>query len=272
MIAKISKWIAIAALIAIFLPGAAMAKEPEELRLNWKIDLAATSIAASGWIITMAAMGQMAPAGCRWCDVNAFDKWGHDNIRWSNTGSANRAVHITGFALAPLAAFGLDAFAAHQSGNISNFLTDALIIAEASTLAAFTGQIVKIASGRQRPYAHFGGGSQSPSDNISFYSGHTTLAFALAVSSGTVASMRGYSLAPWIWGAGLGIAATTGYLSIASDRHYLTDVIAGAAIGSAFGFGIPYLFHRPRARNPKTPLVSVQPAHGGGLITIAGMW
>ncbi len=254
------------------MPSAAFAEEPRELHLSWKTDLAVTSIAATGWIITTAAMDHIAPSNCRWCEDNSFDKWGHNNIRWSNTGAANTAVYITGYGLAPLAAFGLNALAANHDGQISNFPTDALIIAEASALSAFAGQIVKIATGRQRPGAHFGSGSQSPRDNISFYSGHTTLAFALAVSSGTVATMRGYSLAPWIWGAGLTIAATTGYLSIASDRHYLTDVIAGAAIGSAFGFGIPYLFHRPHQRDPRTPMIAVQPAQGGGFITVSKMW
>jgi hypothetical protein len=35
--------------------------------------------------------------------------------------------------------------------------------------------------------------------DVSFWSGHTSLAFALAVSSGTVASSRGYDLAPLVW-------------------------------------------------------------------------
>ena len=36
----------------------------------------------------------------------------------------------------------------------------------------------------------------------------------------------------------------TGYLRIASDRHYFTDVMAGAVVGTAVGVGVPFLFHR----------------------------
>lgn len=236
------------------------------------MDLAVTGIAASGWIIMMAAKNQIAPSKCRWCDVDPFDEWGHDNIRWSNTGAADAAVHVTGYALAPLAAFGLDALAAGRDGVISDFFVDALLIAEASALSCFTAEIVKISTGRQRPYAHFGGGSVSPRDNMSFYSGHTSLAFSLAVSSGTVATMRGYGLAPVIWGAGLAVAAATGYLGLAADRHYLTDVIAGAVIGSAFGFGIPYIFHRPREDENLRTFFSAVPVQGGALLTVNGRW
>jgi len=60
------------------------------------------------------------------------------------------------------------------------------------------------------------------------------------------------NLPPFIWGTGLAIAATTGYLSIAADRHYLTDVITAAAVGSAFGFGIRTSFIVRIKRMPRT--------------------
>ena len=56
----------------------------------------------------------------------------------------------------------------------------------------------------------------------SFYSAHTALAFASAFGSCRV------SIA-------LPIAAGTGYFRIAAGRHYLTDVLAGAAAGTLTG-------------------------------------
>lgn len=256
--------------IAVFLNGSVFAAE-KELRYNLKADLVVTGIAVTGYAITAAAKNQLLPSNCRWCQVNSFDKWGRDNVKWSNTGAANKAVYVTGYALAPMAAFGLDALAAGLDGRLSEFAPDALIIAEAAALSAFTTELVKIAAGRQRPRAHYGGGSTSPGDNNSFYSGHTSLAFSLAAASGTVATMRGYRYAPLVWGTGMAIAATTGYLSIAADRHYLTDVIAGAVIGSAFGVGIPYLFHRPRDET-QNMMVSAFPVESGGLLTVSGSW
>jgi len=44
--------------------------------------------------------------------------------------------------------------------------------------------------------------------------------------------------------AGLGFAATA-CLRIAADRHYATDVLSGAAVGSAIGFTVPHFAHGP---------------------------
>jgi membrane-associated phospholipid phosphatase len=88
--------------------------------------------------------------------------------------------------------------------------------------------------------------AQRKDDNLSFYSGHTSLTFTLATASGTVASLRGYSLAPAIWSAGLGVAALAGWLRIAADKHYLSDVLVGAVAGSLAGVLLPVLFHGRR--------------------------
>lgn len=255
---------------AIF-PARAFA-EVKKLPYNLELDLAVTAGSAISWVGMSMAQNKLAPANCRWCQVDSFDKWGHDELKWSNTGAANTAVYVTGYALVPLAAFGLDALAAHKEGAFDGFWADALIIAEASSVACLFAQIVKVTAGRERPRSYYGGGVTEPADNLSFYSGHTTLAFSLAVSSGTVATMRGYELAPWIWGTGIGVAAMTGYLSVASDRHYLTDVITGAGVGAAFGFGIPYLFHRPKEEKFDRLAFSAIPMEGGALLTVGGGW
>ncbi len=81
--------------------------------------------------------------------------------------------------------------------------------------------------------------------------------------------MRGYRLAPWIWGAGLSLAVATAYLRIAADRHYASDVTVGAAIGSLTGFAVPYLFHNPKRR------FMVAPApldHGGVALAVRGIF
>ena len=57
--------------------------------------------------------------------------------------------------------------------------------------------------------------------------------------------MRGYTLAPLVWATSLPVALVTGYLRIAADRHYFTDVLVGAVLGSAIGFVVPFVFHRP---------------------------
>jgi len=77
----------------------------------------------------------------------------------------------------------------------------------------------------------------------SFYSGHTSAAFALMVFLASVferlhpdSSARG-----WVWGGCLTAAATTGYLRYAAGRHYPTDILVGAAMGAFVGYLVPSL-------------------------------
>ena len=49
------------------------------------------------------------------------------------------------------------------------------------------------------------------------------------------------------------LALATGYLRIAADRHWATDVATGWAVGAAFGVGVPWLLHRTAAPTP-TPV------------------
>jgi membrane-associated phospholipid phosphatase len=83
------------------------------------------------------------------------------------------------------------------------------------------------------------------------------------VSTATVASMRHYRWAPVIWAVGLLGAATVGYLRIAADQHYFTDVLVGAVAGSSIGFAVPYGLHR----GPSALAVSPVPG-GGAMLTV----
>lgn len=61
----------------------------------------------------------------------------------------------------------------------------------------------------------------------SFPSGHTATAFM-----GAELLRREYwDVSPWIGVAGYAIAAGTGFFRMYNNRHWLTDVIAGAGIG-----------------------------------------
>ncbi len=63
----------------------------------------------------------------------------------------------------------------------------------------------------------------------------------MATSAGEVARRRGSPVAPLIYATGYAIAISTGYLRIAADKHYFTDVAVGAAVGTAVGFAVPAL-------------------------------
>ena len=67
------------------------------------------------------------------------------------------------------------------------------------------------------------------SDYYSFPSGHTTEAFA----SAEFLYQEYKDVSPWYGIAGYTMAATTGYLRMYNNKHWLGDIVAGAGIGIA---------------------------------------
>ena len=100
---------------------------------------------------------------------------------------------------------GLDALAANHDDAMHGFGADALIIAESMVIAGSLNQAVKFVDARERPFVHALSPDEKlhtahPNDNdVSFFSAHTSVGMAIAVSAGTVASMRGYRFAPIVW-------------------------------------------------------------------------
>jgi membrane-associated phospholipid phosphatase len=252
------------AVCAVTVEACAQTAPPEGLRTDVRVDLPVAAGAAALWLALELLKGDLAPASCRVCDrhpdgsdaLNGPDAAVRAALRWHDPGAAAVASNVTGFVLAPVAALGMDAVAAAADGRSHEIPANVLVLAEAAALAGTLDAIVKLAVGRQRPFVHFRDDATArpePDDNLSFYSGHTSLAFSLAVGSGTIASMRGYPLAPVVWATGLPVALLTGYLRIGADKHYFTDVLTGALLGSAVGFVVPFVFHRANAASGNAP-------------------
>jgi membrane-associated phospholipid phosphatase len=243
--------------------------EESDLRYDWRVDGAVTAAAFAFWGGTQLFESRLAPADCRWCDPGSLDASVRGALRWNDTGAANLASNLGAYVFVPLTSLGLLALDAQREGRLGELPGDGLVIAEAVALNGALTQIVKFATGRERPFVHALPDAQKPltahpaDNNVSFYSSHTSFAFSLAVSTASVASMRHCRWAPLIWAVGLAGAATVGYLRIAADQHYFTDVLAGAAAGSAIGFAVPYGFHRGAGTLAASPLPG-----GGAMLTI----
>lgn len=240
-----------------------------ELRYNLRYDIPLFLAGYISWTTLEQLRPQLAPSRCRICDhdLNALDEAGR-GLRWNNPALAGTFSDITANALVPAATVGFSAYLAGRDGAFSNVPLDLLFVAQAVSFANAANLVGKYAFARRRPYARGedGGGGDT---NVSLYSGHTSYAFALVVSSGTVASMRGYRGAGYLWASGLTLATATAYFRVAANQHYVTDVIGGAVAGSAFGFLFPYLLHRPILhRSPVLP--SVTPTAGGAVVSVAG--
>jgi membrane-associated phospholipid phosphatase len=281
-------WLAAAVVVAVSSSGVETARaggpggEGGEgaLVIDWRVHVPIVVAGGVGWILSEALLKDgLAEERCDWCGGNGFDDHVRDELRWSRPDAAHRLSDGVGFGLAPLSAFGLTALAAWHDGRAAEWPVDAFVVLEAAVLSADLSQLVKFQTARARPYMRDGLALEPSADsNLSFYSGHTSFAFSLAVASGTVASLRGYRAAPAIWAAGLAAAAATGWLRIAADKHYATDVLTGAAVGAAVGFVVPYFLHRTRRkksdeqeRRPGLEL-GVLPREGGGLVSIGIRW
>lgn len=130
-----------------------------------------------------------------------------------------------------------------------DFVTDFVMYAETLLLANGIKEITKLCVNRIRPYMYYDSDSFPESDvkngdfANSFMSGHTTLAFASATFASYTFS-KYFPESTWkipFACLSYGLATTTAGLRMASGNHFLTDVLAGAVLGSACGFLVPFV-------------------------------
>jgi len=122
-----------------------------------------------------------------------------------------------------------------------------MVYAQTVTLAYFGKNILKFAFPRQRPWMYsLQETGLVPPDSYgidSFPSGHATMAFA-AAAFGVAALTTFFPGSPYtapLIAADLSLAALTAAFRVLGGMHFVTDVLAGAALGTAVGLAVPYL-------------------------------
>jgi membrane-associated phospholipid phosphatase len=248
-----------AVLALALLAGAARAAEP--LAVDWKRDgaIVGAALLVGGGLTVFE--DDLTPDRCRFCDPNAFDRAGRDALRWSTPSRARLASDVLANGVLPAAVLLHAVGAGFVEGGARRTAEDVTSVVEAVLIATDLNLLVKGAAGRLRPYAWASGSSGGTDANRSFYSGHTSLAFSLAAAAGTVATLRKYRSARWVWAIGMPLAAGVAYLRVAGDAHWVTDVLTGAAVGGAIGFAVPWTLHRPRGGRGTG--LELYPAPGG---------
>lgn len=262
-----------------------MDAEAVELRHDLRVDIPVTASLAAVTVGFRLVRDDMEPSHCRICDgdrigdgrVNAVDDWFRTALRRPDTGPANYTSYVLAFGAAPLGAIGFTVLASVDEGRSKNVLVDLLVVAEGGFSAMLATEVLESVTLRTRPYVHAMADDAERNAEIaktgafhSFPAGHVVGSFGVAAAAGTVASMRGYRLAPLVWTAGIVFGVGTAYTRMAADRHYFTDVLAGAGIGTAIGAGIPLLFHSPRPPLGDSTRFTATPVPGGHVIGIAG--
>ena len=126
--------------------------------------------------------------------------------------------------------------------------------------AAITTSVTKAAFGRERPGGGTGEGRFFSGDSI-FPSGHTARSFAIAA---VIADRHGRKAA-WV---AYPLAALVGLSTIEQDRHWASDVVAGAGLGLAIGKGLAAR-HPAAPRDPARTTWHVMPSREGVLVRVA---
>lgn len=126
-----------------------------------------------------------------------------------------------------------------------NFGVDALIISQTLSADLLATALLKVMVRRARPLTYnpeFDKAVRFDGDaRLSFPSGHASMAFA-AASTASVMLLKRY---PGRLGAQLGVAgaylgaSTVATLRVLGGKHFISDVLAGAALGTLIGLVIP---------------------------------
>jgi len=255
------RWTSGAVLVAIVLSAGPPTRADDaaaDLRANTWPDLRADAWRAAGtsvgaFAVTSVLLATWKNDHCRWCSAPEIDVKVRDALLWTHPVDAQRASDVLVSVAIPVLAAG-DAIRSTTSW--TNAGLDALVVAESASLTGLTTLIAKNGFARLRPGRPPTPG-QASGMYQSFWSGHTSTAFAIAVSQAMQDTMRDDPAAPWVWAVGLTLATAVGYFRIAGDEHWFTDVVVGAAWGGAFGVGVPLLEKR------LVHGVTLSPAPGG---------
>ena len=202
-----------------------------------------TAAVGLSWLLSETVLKPtFAAAECRWCEAPGFDISVRNALVWGNTGRADLLSNINVYAVSPIVGFGLLVASDHDAG-WGRLFDDTIPVAESIMIGQALTQVIKFSVGRQRPYAHFAPAGTAPGtdDNTSFVSGHSALGFSITASAGMICHWRHYWTEPYVWGAGIALSLSTEYLRMGADKHYLTDVVAGGAVGFATGMIVPRL-------------------------------
>ncbi|HEX7622647.1 MAG TPA: phosphatase PAP2 family protein [Anaeromyxobacteraceae bacterium] len=239
----------------------ALAADAPPLRPSYDlaVDGAVTAAAAGGTLALLLLEGELAPVSCRWCEPGRLDGELARQVGWRDPKLASTFSDVLQVAIGG-GVLGYTLVEGHRRGDREAGYANALLITEATSLALLLEQAVKYSVGRSRPqvwldHAELSSGRDG---NLSFFSGHTTFAFAVAASSSTLLLSQHAPGAVALSVLAFSAAGLTGYLRMAAEQHYLMDVLAGAAVGTLVGWAVPHFFHAPREGG-----LALRPAPGG---------
>jgi membrane-associated phospholipid phosphatase len=261
------KWTSIMFVVVMWAAVPAFAQLPSPYKLSWETDASICLPGAAGVLggyiaersvqpLTAQEIGQLSRSS-----VNGFDR--SATYLYSTTANTVSDVVYGAAAIAPFILF-------TDESMRKDWQTISVMYGETMEWFGAATMIAKGTVQRIRPYVYNPNVSMDEKYSLeaqeSFFSAHSTIAFASAVFVSTVYSeyYPDSKWKPYIWTGSLLAASAVGYLRYAAGQHYPSDILVGAIVGSAIGYTIPWL-HKTHFDNTKvdmgmydgTPCISV---------------
>jgi membrane-associated phospholipid phosphatase len=238
-----SRLLAVSSLALVLHTGRADAEVPldEARSTNHYVVRSAAVAAVLGLTFTIPAIFEVAPS------TGPASEWfpGDESVRRNSSAAAAQASDV-----ALVSTIATPLVAQLAGGVDTTFANTTLLYVESLSANGFFNTLVKYTVQRPRPYTHqrdVAAGpyieSQGKDAFLSFYSGHSSTAFAAAVA-GSYLFAAGHpdsSARRWMWGAEFALAGATATWRVRAGKHYYSDVLVGALVGSAIGIGVPLL-------------------------------
>ncbi len=149
----------------------------------------------------------------------------------------------------------LDVWVSDPADGWGGYGRDALVLGEVAAITSAASNLLNFTFRRPRPMVYDDSIDEetrlSANSALSFPSGHTANAFAMATAYSRLFSQR-HPHSPWVIPMYLGtyaMATTVGVMRTESGYHFWSDVTAGAALGVGIGLLVPYLHQRAVAKS-----------------------
>lgn len=217
--------------------------------MRWEVDLPLIAASGLAGLTPELFKGELSPPYCGLaCDranLNPLDRAvvGNRSVvaRHLSDGLVSTSIAL------PYVLDTVDVLVSGQRG--LGWLKDVTVLTEVLVVNFALNNVVKFAVSRPRPLVYDAGYAEEerldPDAALSFYSGHSSTAFAMATAYSYLFMQR-HPRSPLVvpvWIVTEGIAATTAALRVVAGKHFWTDVIAGAGVGASLGLLVPIL-HR----------------------------
>ncbi|HLZ46200.1 MAG TPA: phosphatase PAP2 family protein [Gemmatimonadales bacterium] len=229
-------------------------------RLSLAADAPVTLISTLGIVVPYALAGRLITPRCP-CnpqEVNGFDRGAIGN---ENPGARRLSDATAGAVMVlPLVLDAVDIGVNDVWAADAEVFTETLVVNGALVTAA------KYIVQRPLPRTYAGDPNliNQPGGYRSFYSGHTSLVFAGLVATAMTMRLR-YGEKVWPWVVTSVVGTSVAIERVADGRHFPSDVIVGALMGSATGIAVPWLHARAQSRHQRLRFAFARPG-GIGLI------